>query len=525
MRFKLRHLKRSLFVLVWVLTVASIPVYASVEVDRRYKIESMGFLKSWDNVDGLFTQYVQSAFDHFSKHQSRFVISDLSKVDSLIAKNSLEYKKMINDLEILRAIAKNTQTETLIRTKITHSKNKYQILFEWLHAPKMEILSSLTFELEEPKKGEGFEAEHLAEIFEQNLQELILKVPFLGNLTGRDGKSVTLNIGSRASLKEGDILWVATLDQVKIHPLLHAVVDWKIEETGKIRVDSVEEDLAFCTIIEEVSQRDILPLQKVIHIERPDVRTAIKHATEKTLKKIDFRETLPSLGWFSASLPLGGYSRDFSLSSNAASYSGGGFAYGGQADGEVWLTREWFASLSTGYSAWHFTEKNMLSGNQSISTQNGGVGGGLFNFQISLGYTQLFRDQFDGPKAWIKAGYKTSTYTLPSSPVDYTMPISFSSVFFGIGGTFPLKNKVWEMTGFLNFRLLPVIQGNYTDGQKLHADTSSDVQFHLGVIYHLNMTLALRAGCEMLATSASFSNGTHLTQKLVTFSPALVYYF
>src|SRR6478609_5668088 len=77
------------------LGLVSLPRYAhaTAELDHRYALETLGALRSWDNVDGLFGDYVKTAYQEYFSHQSRFRFQDLSKVDSALMTAKIPYQK------------------------------------------------------------------------------------------------------------------------------------------------------------------------------------------------------------------------------------------------------------------------------------------------------------------------------------------------------------------------------------------------------------------------------------------------
>jgi nucleoside-diphosphate-sugar epimerase len=62
---------------------------ANPELDRLYALETIGILRSWDNVDGLFSEYVTTAYKDWFTKQSRFTLQDLSKADVLLANSKI----------------------------------------------------------------------------------------------------------------------------------------------------------------------------------------------------------------------------------------------------------------------------------------------------------------------------------------------------------------------------------------------------------------------------------------------------
>src|SRR4051812_28798147 len=123
------------------------PAHASAELDRRFALETVGFLKAWDNVDGLFADYVAQAYRTYFAHQSRFVLQDLSKADPLIERSKLPYAKVIDDPEILTQLARAMRSQTVIRTRIRKDMGSYRFTIDWLIAPHMDVLASESFTL------------------------------------------------------------------------------------------------------------------------------------------------------------------------------------------------------------------------------------------------------------------------------------------------------------------------------------------------------------------------------------------
>jgi hypothetical protein len=347
-------------VLFLVSSIVATSAFATTELDRQYALESVGFLRSWDNVDGLFTDYVENAYkDYFSK-QSRFVVQDLSKVDDLLVHSKLGYQKAIEDPQVLAQLARSTRSQTLIRTHVLKEGPQYRIAIEWLHAPKMTPLAVEAMILKEPANGESLGTTEVQAQITSALDRMLAKVPFKGNVTGRDGNSVTLNIGATSGLKKGDVVVISTLDDIKIHPLLGIIVDWRLTKTGKVEVDSVDESIAFCHVTEEEDGRQVARFQKITQIipAPDDPKTQILTDDEERKRAA---EEMPRIGYVSGGLTPGGASRDFNSQTAGNSRTGGGLGIGAKIDAEIWFTREFFADLGFGYSFWDQSQ-NPLGG-------------------------------------------------------------------------------------------------------------------------------------------------------------------
>src|SRR5579885_2484664 len=267
---------------------------ANAELDRLYALETIGALKSWDNVDGLFVDYVSAAYKDYFSHQTRFVYQDLSKADAVLRHSKIPYGRLIDDPQILSQIARSEKAQTILRTKISKQGPQYRFTVDWLHAPHMEVLSSDTFVLDGNAEG-GLS--NVESALEASLGRLFGKLPFQGSVTGRDDSSVTVNMGATAGLHKGDTLIVGTLDDVKKHPLLKTIVDWRFSETGKLEVDSVDEAIAFCKVKEEVPGRQVARYQKILTVQPKPYKKEETVVDEQKEEQKERQEEPPRLGW------------------------------------------------------------------------------------------------------------------------------------------------------------------------------------------------------------------------------------
>ena len=493
---------------------------ATLHLDQRFSLESIGFLKASDNVDGLFAELVANTYKEYFSHQSRFLINDLSKIDPLLNNPKIAYQKLILDPDILGQIARSSRSETLIRTTILKEGPRYYFTLEWLHAPQIELISRVTFTLEEPEDGSSLNGAFIFKAMSGPITQLIQQVPFLGMLTGRDHQIVTLNLGSQANLKKGDLITVGTLDEVKRHPLLKTIENWQIHETGKVVVEQTEENIAFCKIIEESSNQAIQGFQKIVHIQNEPL---IDSSHDLPLKKSDSMELqeAPKFGWLGVQLLAGPYSRQSSSVSPSTSLSGGGTELGAKIIGELWLTPRWFTNAELGYGSYGFSQTDSTTGNQTPVSQNGGVTGSLTSLLIDGGYSYAFNQDFYGPKARLKLGFRSSAFSLPATATEQTGAISFSTFFLELEGDVPLEGN-WGVLGHLNYGLLSLVSQNlFTD----QVSGSSDIHFLVGGYYRVNSSMVIRAGLELHSTSADFTSGENISQKTVTIGPSLLYYF
>jgi hypothetical protein len=127
-----------------------------------------------------------------------------------------------------------------------------------------------------------------------------------------------------------------------------------------------------------------------------------------------------------------------------------------------------------------------------------------------------------GPRAWIKGGFRSTSYNLPVSADALTAADSYKSVFVGLGGELPLRGEYGALLN-LDFGLFP--SASQTGLTSSGSETSAaDVAFMIGGYYRYNPRMTFRIGVAVNANSANFTNNT-LSEKTITLVPSLLYYF
>lgn len=488
---------------------------ANTDLDRKFMLETIGFVRSWDNVDGLFSDYVATAYKDYFAKQTRFTLQDLSKADGLLTQSKIPYNELLKDTELLGRLAKVSRSHSLIVTKVQKEGARYRFTLHWLHSPQMEKLAQEEFILEESENGKGFSLDEIRLNLQKTLDRMIKKVPFVGTVTGRDNESVTINLGTAAGLAPGDTLTLGTLDEVKSHPLFKEIVDWRFATVGKIVVEQAEDGIAFCRIIEEQPETKIARGQKIIQILKKPVQQ-ISNAPASEQDGSELEEKKPTLGWMSGGGGFSLFSREFSLGDNSSAKSGSGMGFAAAAEGELWLTREWFAEGGFGYGTWSYSQSDLITSAQMSQS----VGVSATSIKFGAGYTHLLNNNFFGPKASVKVGYRSTSFSMPMLFGELLAPISFSGLYFGVRGEMPLRGN-WG--GLLDLEF--TMGAPSSSGGGLEATSYSSTALFFGGYYRSSARMAIRAGLDIQAQSADFSSSASLSQKAITIGPSLLYYF
>ncbi|MCM0604960.1 MAG: hypothetical protein KA715_02615 [Xanthomonadaceae bacterium] len=496
--------------------------HASQELDRQFLLDKIGTVRSIDNSDGIFAESVAEAFNEYFSKQSRFKYQDVSKADALLGSSKLAYEKLIDDARILAQIGKAFQINSLIKTKIYKEGTSYRVEWQWVRLPQAQILASYEFSVSEAESSASILTDVLKSEIKRQLPKLFAKMPFKGHITGRDGETVTVNVGKENGVFKGDMLIVQTLEDVKIHPLSKAVVDWQFVKIGRLKVVESDENIAFCKVMDLEEEKEITRLQKITafipHEEEPE------EEAKKPVEEFE-RPYIPKLGYIAGTLSAGSFSRNFSDSSvGGVGKTGGGMSLGLLGEGELWLNRNFFVDIATGFNTLGYTQKDITT-----NVETAGVSGSYFRFRGNLGYQIHLTPDFFGPKVFIKMGYMSNSYALPASVADVMAGASFGSVFLGVGTDLPLRPH-YGMLASLNMGLLKSVsaadQVGTASGTALSAVSGiTDVSFFLGGYYWFHSRLKLRVGIDVISHGATFGTTHTLNHRLVYVSPKLIYYF
>lgn len=495
--------------------------YASPELDRQYSLSTVGILKAWDNVDGLFGDIVTEAYQAKLRNQSRFIVQDLSKANAILSSAKIPYNQIIEDEKILTQIASTLKVDTFLRTKVYKEGPQYRFVIDWIHAPKLQLLATETFRIDEPfSDGQSTGSDQFKAALSTALDRLIAKVPYRGTVTGRDQTALTVNIGAREGIKKGDTLVVGTIDEVKFHPLLKSIVDWRITSTGKATVSEVDDGMSFATIDIEEYGRQIARFQKIVQVipgpeEKPQVTTTITDYDERLKASME----PPRMGWISPGIFAGAYSREASSNSGATGKTGGGTMIGFKADGQLWFTSQWFSELNFAYGSSGFSQEDIATG---AATGASDVSATLSQFRLSFGYHYHITPNFFGPKGWAKVGFQNTSYGLPNTAAEQTSNAAYSSLTFGIGGDLPIRNDYGVLL-YVDFGLFG--SGKEDGGYFGTESGSNSVDVHVGGYLWLKPKMKLRLGFDFKSHSVDFVNGASLSNKVVGFGPSLMFYF
>lgn len=486
--------------------------FASPDLDRLYSFENVSWIKPIDNIDGIFNDFIHNEYKNYFQNQSRFIVKDLTKVDSVLSESTLPYAKLAYDKEVLRKISRQFKVESIIRTKILKLNESYQFTLEWVYAPRGDILSTQSFNFLEDPSAKGIQTTQLPKLIEQALNELIRGLPFLGQITGTQGHTLIINMGRNQGVQTKQILVIDTLKGIKRHPLKNTIEEWEWQNVGTAQVTSVEDSISFAEILTVEPYQEMQRFQKIREIQNAPKEVARPSPEQET------QDTLPRNGWIAGNVGLGSYQREVSVANGTQGREGSGLTGVFKVDGLLWLNSRFLAQGHISSSFFNYTPVDTPT-QAKIGTK---YSGSAVQFRTAVGYSFFPAKTVFDSVGWVHAGYKNTSYILKKSTADLTGSNQFSTLFFGLGGEIPIRGDFSVQLGFDIGLIRSITQASPNFGD---TTSSSDLGFGLATTYRISQRTFVRLAFDVDAQSIDFIGGEFVSQKTFTFSPSFMYYF
>lgn len=383
----------------------------------------------------------------------------------------------------------------------------------------------------------GFDIADLQKRLAGMYEKIKARLPYRGMILSRRGQEVTINLGFRNGLKNGDEISVIQILKVNRHPKLKFMVGTEKEILGKIKVFKTDEYLSFAYVTYEKEPNTVQPTAKLLPqefiqyaepvVQNGQVIAGLENRKDRDLSYGDNpREWLPQqapqYGRIALLAGLGSYNISTNLSTGSID-AGTSMAPEIAVKGELWLSSEW--NILYGIRQSVFSVNNPLSGSTP-----GHLNMSLSSYNVMGAYNFLMSDDFFGPKIQLSAGYATyNSHSDQSTPIAFTN-MNYGGLLFGLSGQFPLTTEVpMDLGAQFNMFLSPSMSESSASG-----DSSSNTinQFGFFGIYHLKSRFKIRGEINFEYYSSDFSGtgaGTHTstntTQKLTSFMGGIEYLF
>ncbi len=498
------------FYFVITLLVTSEFAHATPELDRVYQLESVGWLKPYDNVDGIFTEFLDEQYTKYFQAQNRFSIKKLNGLEAVFKNSKTPYYQLIEQAQVLKSIAQKFRVESLIRTKVSKEGETYRFVLQWVYAPRGDVLSQFEFRYVDPGKEKGLVDSDLPEALQKALDQLITKLPFLGQITGIEGDTITVNLGRAQGVSSHEILVLYSLQGVKRHPIEKTIEEWRWQPIGKAQIENVEDSISFAKVIETEPGQTVARFQKIKEILPAPV-------DPQKVAEIVQKES-PRLGWVAGNLGFGSYSRDVSASNGTVGRTGSGFATTFEVEGQLWLNSRWLTQASLSTAMTKYSPNDLTTGASTGTSYSGSAS----QFRAAAGYAFFPAKTIFDPIGWVHAGLKSTSYSLPAQAADLTGNSSMTSIFVGVGGEIPMNERYSAQLG-IDLGLIKM--ASQTSPSYGDVGSSADLMLSAGATYRYNDRIFLRLLLKVNSQSMDFPAGESVSQKMFSLSPSVMYYF
>ena len=327
-------------------------------------------------------------------------------------------------------------------------------------------------------------------------------IPYDGRIIGVLDKQFTIDVGSAHEIFRGGSLQVLRPMEKKNHPLLNEIVGWKTEAHGKGKVMSVSEFQSLAEMTEYLPGH--LPRSgDWVVMERKSNSGDMKKITKHTKSK---KYAPGQFGTLSVGTKVGGGSDAIRISNDFRKMEG--FIFGLHFNGELWITRDYWASLGL--------ERNVGTYDNEFKetfiklpevTQD------IVKFK--LGHRYLPLGFFWGPRIDLYLGYGMYSYDLEASPKDGFGHHKIKGPLFGVKGDFPF-HKLFRGFVKLDFLFLSSYEEEaYIFGGGVESRTS--YQMELGGHYNYSSWASLDGAFEVTSNEVKFSGNRGFNFKETAF--------
>ena len=434
-----------------------------------------------DGVDNKVGFKVFEDIENYIKDGSWCTYRSNSELINILGQYSKTLENHLNNKDVLKVVADKTKAGTLIRIALTLGANTTDV--------KVEIIG-------ENGEDRYFKEQTLLKTADPSVVSQTVKnwldiyektIPYNGRIKGVLGDQFTIDIGKKSQIFSGSEITIERPTAKRQHPLLKEVIDWQTEKIAEAKVFDVGENQAQAKVTSYEGNKK-LKIDDWVRVRSTEARKVIEQVNYGDKEDNQFGK----LGSIGILLNIGSGSITQSGSSER---SMSGMLVGGDLEGELWATRNWWAGLDLGKKFGSYKKDVGTFSQDSNSTSNSTA-------RVKVGYKYLPMGFFYGPQVDLYVGYASYTYGMNSNTTDKFTEFTFSGILLGARGSLPVYEK---MRAYLLIDFL--LTSSYSE--KVYAfgadDSSSNYRIEAGGQYAYEQNITLTAGFQILQNKANFT--------------------
>ena len=390
---------------------------------------------------------------HWCHYQSNSAILEI------ISPQKTSLKKYLNRDDILKIIAKKTNSGSLVKIELRPADKGINLSMNVIGANGTDIYTRKNTTLGR------INSYVIAQMVKNWLEEFQQTIPYDGLIIGVLGDQFTIDIGSNSELYAGNEVSIFRPGKKRRHPLLKEVVAYNSIPVGEGKISQVSKNQG---------QGKIIVYENFHALKVGDWVKIKEHQKRESLQIDKYRKRdaykFGKVGEWKILFPLGYSYRKKS----EKKYHMTGLAL--ELTGELWITRKYWTNFTYGQKFGIF-HKQGLNNNSRL--------------RFKAGYRYLPMKFFHGPQ--INAFFGYGRYQYNSKPND---SLSFQGFLLGVNLHLPLK-KMFAFNA--EFGAIPSLSSSENaSGSNYHIET--------GFSYWYNPRVKFIASYDFLNNNVSFIN-------------------
>lgn len=500
-------------------------------VDDDLTLKTITVVPMTDNVDGIYSKSLTV--------QLEAIVDDDNQVQRVAwsGKKNFNPETLEETPKEVQSIQKNHAVDGVLAARLTKGAQGITIKLDLFVGKSGQLLVQETL-----TDYPGFEINDLRTQLNLLYQKVRSRLPYSGSILSRKGQVVTIDLGTTQGLRDGDFVDAIQVLKLNRHPRFNFLISADKTILGKLKITKAEQHLSFAEITMEREPNALnvgTKLIPVAFLKYPSIPVAGDGKSAEGLNQRDDRDLVlgdnpgewvpraaPTFGKIGLMFGLGNYSIKNNLATSGSVQGTSTIMTPSlHLDGEMWLTKEYFASLNI--RQFIFSVENELSGS-SPSKLNASTS----QYTLQFGYNILLTEDFFGPKFQALFGYSKMTGTIDDSTPTALTSMDFNGIALGFGGYFPLEDSDMPIglgAKFLYYLNPGLSERPVTSGSSNKPNMTS---FSLYGDYQLNSYLRAKGELSYDYFSATFSGtgtrperATSGSHAIMTFAGGIEYLF
>lgn len=493
------------------------------EADELITVRSVTILPVFDNVRGIYARPIENHLIETLNKNHSVENSDANFSGPVVTPDELD-----SNPSLALQIASSIQSDSYLSTSV--SKGPAGITLKMsLYLKKDGLLLSQ----ESVSDLKSLDVDSVKQQADQLFKKIMGRLPYNGLILSRQGTRVTVNLGRKDGLSDGQMISVIQIIKLNRHPKFNFIVGAEKEVIGKVKILKVDETLSFGRIVTEKESGAIQVNSKLAGLDPVTYSNAdtlsesggeLSDLSLRPENQISFGKNpiawlpqkKPTFGQVGAHLGLAQFKE--SVQSTSTLEADAPYYPMVALNGELWLTPQW--SIHANIRQGIISTDNPVSGGTP-----GDLSYSLSSYDFLFGYNMRFGYEVHSPKVEALFGY--STYRLivdESNPSGGLSTKTYSGVKAGITGSYPIsQDSQYSLGANLLFMLQSQLKEKPSSGS---ADNSVNT-FGFFVDKKLSINMKARFNLDFELYSSRFSGGTvsSSSQKHTTVSGGLYYLF